>query len=71
MIQRRAACFVLNNYSRFASVTRMLDTLKWPTLETDGTLQKSSCFTKYYMVMYVLNFITTYILTDPVHVDTI
>ena len=28
MIQRRAARFVLNNYSRFASVTRMLDALK-------------------------------------------
>ena len=33
MIQRKAARFVCNNYDRHASVTNMLDDLKWDTLE--------------------------------------
>ena len=32
-IQRRAACFVCNDYSRHASVTAMLDMLNWSSLE--------------------------------------
>ena len=32
-IQRRAARFVLNDYSRYSSVTAMLDRLSWNTLE--------------------------------------
>jgi len=46
MIQRRAARFVLNNYSRFASVTRMLDILKWPTLENRRNTAKIIMFYK-------------------------
>ena len=30
--QRRAACWVLSDYSRFGTVTLMLDQLSWPTL---------------------------------------
>ena len=33
-VQGRAACCVLNDYSRFNSVTSMLDQLSWPTLHT-------------------------------------
>ena len=33
MIQRRAARFVFNNYNLTDSVTSMLQSLKWPTLE--------------------------------------
>ena len=32
-IQRRAARWVLNDYSRYSSVTSMLQQLQWPTLE--------------------------------------
>ena len=32
MIQRRAACYVQNNYHNTSSVTSMIDTLGWPTL---------------------------------------
>ena len=31
-VQRRAARFATNNYSRYASVSEMLSTLNWPTL---------------------------------------
>ena len=33
MVQRRAACFVLDCYERKASVTDMILQLKWDTLE--------------------------------------
>jgi hypothetical protein len=33
MVQRRAARFVLNNYHRTASVSAMIDYLKWPSLQ--------------------------------------
>ena len=33
MVQHRAARFALNEFSRYASVTRMLNLLEWPTLE--------------------------------------
>ena len=33
MVQRRAARFVTNNYNRTASVTEMLNSLQWHTLE--------------------------------------
>ena len=33
MVQRRAARFVMNNYNRTASVTEMLNSLQWQTLE--------------------------------------
>ena len=32
-VQRRAARLVLNDYSRYSSVTSMLQQLQWPTLE--------------------------------------
>ena len=31
-VQRRSACFVMNNYQQTSSVTSMLQTLQWPTL---------------------------------------
>ena len=34
MLQRRGARFVLNEYQRNVSVTRLLNTLGWPSLET-------------------------------------
>ena len=34
MVHRRAARFVLNNYNFTDSVTSMLQSLHWPTLET-------------------------------------
>ena len=39
-VQRRAARWVLNNYSRFGSVTLMLDQLSWPTLQTRRKLSR-------------------------------
>ena len=33
MVQRRAARFVMNNYNRTASVTEILNSLQWHTLE--------------------------------------
>ena len=33
MVQHRAARFVMNKYSNYDSVTQMLDTLGWNTLE--------------------------------------
>ena len=39
-VQRRAARWVLNNYSIFGSVTLMLDQLSWPTLQTRRKLSR-------------------------------
>ena len=33
MVQRRAARFVMSDYNRTASVTEMLNSLQWQTLE--------------------------------------
>ena len=33
-VQRRAACYVCNTYSRYSSVTAMLQSLNWETLES-------------------------------------
>ena len=33
-VQQRAACWVLDDYGRFSSVTSMLDQSSWPTLQT-------------------------------------
>ena len=33
-VQRKVACFVTENYNRTASMTAMLQDLKWDTLET-------------------------------------
>ena len=33
MVQRRAARFVMNNFSRYSSVSRMLNQLGWPMLK--------------------------------------
>ena len=40
MVQRRAARFVCNNYSREASVTAMLDELGWRSLKQRRTDQR-------------------------------
>ena len=39
-VQQRAARWVLNDYSRFGSVTLMLDQLSWPTLQTRRKLSR-------------------------------
>ena len=39
-VQQRAARWVLNDYSRFGSVTLMLDQLSWPTLQTRHKLSR-------------------------------
>ena len=33
-VQHRAACYVYNTYSRYSSVTAMLQSLDWETLES-------------------------------------
>ena len=33
MVQRRAARLVSNNYERLASVTEMLNNIRWPTMK--------------------------------------
>ena len=43
MCQRRAARFVKGNYSRYASVTTMLDSLQWPSLTERRRNAKQSC----------------------------
>jgi len=40
MVQRRAARFLCNNYSREASVTAMLDELGWRSLKQRRTDQR-------------------------------
>ena len=40
LVQRRAARFVNNNFSRFSSVSQMLINLNWPTLEERRTKAK-------------------------------
>ena len=39
-VQRRAARWVLNDYSQFSSVISMLDQLSWPTLQTHCKLSR-------------------------------
>ena len=39
-VQQRAACWVLNDYSRLSSVTSMLDQLSWPTLQARRKLSR-------------------------------
>ena len=41
-IQRRAACFVLHDYSRESSGTSMLSTLIWPTLQNRRKVARPS-----------------------------
>ena len=45
-IQSRAAQFVLHDYSRESSVTRMLTTLNWPTLQSRRNVARLSVFHK-------------------------
>ena len=45
-IQRRAARFVLDDYSRESIVTRMLTTLNWPTLQSIWKVARLSVFDK-------------------------
>ena len=51
-IQRRAAWWATSNYSRFSSVTNILESLKWPTLELRRKIARLSIFHK---VMYSLS----------------
>jgi len=46
MVQRRAARYVLNRYSPESSVTEMLETLGWPTLQHRRTNARLSMLTK-------------------------
>ena len=39
-VQRRAACWVLNDYGRPSSVTSMLDQLSWPALQACRKLSR-------------------------------
>ena len=32
-VQKRAACFVMSDYSRYSSVSAVITSLNWPTLE--------------------------------------
>jgi len=43
-IQRRAAPFVLHDYSRYNSVTKMLTILKWPSLHNRMEVARLSVF---------------------------
>jgi len=45
-VQRRAARFVNNNYSRYASVSEMLTNLNWPTLSRGRNEQKATMLFK-------------------------
>ena len=45
-VQRRAARWVLSDYSRFDSVTSMLNELQWPTLSSHRKLARLSTFFK-------------------------
>ena len=40
MVQRRAARFVMNDFLRFSSVSRMTEQLGWPTLKQRRTEAK-------------------------------
>ena len=46
MVQRRAARFVLNDYYRLSSVTKMLSNLQWPSLQTRRKLCRLSLMYK-------------------------
>jgi hypothetical protein len=51
MIQRRAARFVMKDYSRESSVTGMLKTLEWDTLEDR---RKKACLTMMYKIQQLI-----------------
>ena len=56
MVQRRSARFVLNKKDRYASVTKMMESLGWPSLQKRRTNAKLIMFYK--------------IINDIVDVDT-
>ena len=39
-VQQRTACWVLNDYGRFSSVSTMLGQLSWPTLQSHRKLPR-------------------------------
>jgi len=43
-VQCRAARFVTNNYSQYASVSEMLTNLNWPTLSRGRNKQKATIY---------------------------
>ena len=45
-VQRSAARWVLSDYSRFTSVTSMLNKLQWPTLSSRRKFARQSTFFK-------------------------
>ena len=63
-IQRRAARWVLNNYSRYSSVTTMLQQLQWPTLEERRRRARLSLFYKARNNLVALQ-IPDYFITHP------
>ena len=46
MVQRHAARFTLNKFARFASVTEMLNTVGWPTLESSYNMMRTEMMYK-------------------------
>ena len=46
MVQRRSARFVLNKKDRYASVTKMMESLGWPSLQSRRTNAKLIMFYK-------------------------
>ena len=46
MVQRRSARFVLNKKDRYASVTKMMESLGWPSLQSRRTNVKLILFYK-------------------------
>jgi len=56
MIQRRAARFVCSNYSRFASVSTMINELGWDSLEIRRTLSSLVLFYKIHSNLVNISF---------------
>ncbi|XP_072037653.1 uncharacterized protein [Amphiura filiformis] len=46
-VQRQAACFTMGDYSRSSSVTAMINTLHWDTLEHRRYLPRLTCFSRF------------------------
>ena len=67
-IQRRAARFVCNNYSKYDSVTDMLTLLNWASLEQRRNQAKCIMF---YKIWCLLILTITYSNPYPIHEGTV
>ena len=63
-VQRRAARWALNDYSRFGSVTLMLDQLSWPTLQTRCKLSRLRTLHKVFYQLTVSTYSPFVLLTN-------